>query len=144
MEDMSLKSRSPKIFTLAALYDANRELLKEHIDDDILSHVDLLVNYWGEVAKHMQDWEKVLRGQMLAVEFRAARLSSHSTVLRALGGIGGEVMRSANWRDRLAGLSSIDWSKKNHEWDNICVRGKFCSFQPPSSRSHQSLHKNET
>jgi DNA sulfur modification protein DndB len=121
MEDMSLKSKSPKIFTLAALYDANRELLKGRLDDDILAYVDVLTQFWAEVAKHMPDWEKVLNGQKVAVEFRAQRLSSHSTVLRALGGIGGEIMKNADWRQRLSGLEAIDWSKKNSEWDNICI-----------------------
>lgn len=121
MEDMSLKSRSPKIFTLAALYDANRELLKGHMGDDLLAQVEVLTEFWAEVAKHMPDWEKVLNGQKVAVEFRAQRLSSHSTVLRALGGIGGEIMKGADWRHRLAGLELVDWSKKNPEWDNICI-----------------------
>lgn len=121
MEDMSLRSKSTKIFTLAALYDANRELLKGHMDDDLLAHVDVLTEFWAEVAKHMPDWEKVLKGQKVAVEFRAQRLSSHSTVLRALGGIGGEIMKSDDWPERLVGLAAIDWSKKNPEWDNICI-----------------------
>jgi hypothetical protein len=120
-EDMALKSKSPKIFTLAALYDANRELLKGHMDDDLLAQIDVLTQFWAEVAKHMPDWEKVLNGQKVAVEFRAQRLSSHSTILRALGGIGGEIMKSEDWRNRLAGIEAIDWSKKNAEWDNICI-----------------------
>ena len=33
--DASLKSKSTKIFTLAALYDANNDLLKDHQQDDV-------------------------------------------------------------------------------------------------------------
>lgn len=25
------------------------------------------------------------------------------------------------WQDRLAALDSIDWSKKNKDWDNACI-----------------------
>jgi DNA sulfur modification protein DndB len=32
-------------------------------------------------------------------------------------------MRDPNWRERLAKLESIDWSKKNPEWGNICIVG---------------------
>lgn len=121
-EDVSLKSRSPKIFTLAALYDANRELLKGHEDQGLVENIALLKEFWSEVTKHMPDWMKVFSGQKLAVEFRAERLSSHSTVLRALGSIGAELMKEGDdWPARLGGLAKIDWSKKNQEWDNICI-----------------------
>ena len=42
-------------------------------------------------------------------------------MLRALGGLGLELMKDDNWRDRLASLKTIDWSKKNPDWDNICI-----------------------
>ncbi|MFN8834431.1 MAG: DNA sulfur modification protein DndB [Betaproteobacteria bacterium] len=121
-EDTSLRSKSTKIFTLAALYDANRELLKGREDEDLVSNIGLLTSFWGEVAKHMPDWGKVMAGQKTAVEFRAEKLSSHSTVLRALGAIGGELMKEGvDWPERLAGIADINWSKKNPEWDNVCI-----------------------
>jgi hypothetical protein len=30
-------------------------------------------------------------------------------------------MKSDDWPERLVGLAAIDWSKKNPEWDNICI-----------------------
>lgn len=120
-ERVSLEAKSTKLFTLAALYDANVDLLKGHDKKEIKANADLLTEYWSEVAKRMPDWIRVLNGQKLALELRQEKISSHSTVLRALGGLGVDLLVSDEWKPRLAGLADIDWSKKNPEWDNICI-----------------------
>lgn len=121
-EKVSLESKSTKLFTLAALYDANVELLKGHENEDIVSNAQRLIEYWTEIANHMPDWAKVLAGQKLAVELRQEKISSHSTVLRALGGLGVDLMTSTGeWKGHLQKLDEIDWSKKNPEWENICI-----------------------
>jgi DNA sulfur modification protein DndB len=120
-EKVSLETKSTKLFTLAALYDANVELLKGHDKQEIMANAQLLTDYWTEVAEHMPDWTKVLSGQKLAIELRQERISSHSTVLRALGGLGVDLLASSEWQGALEGLEQIDWSKKNPEWENICI-----------------------
>jgi DNA sulfur modification protein DndB len=42
-------------------------------------------------------------------------------VLRAIGGIGGELIGQEGWEQKLAPLASIDWSKKNPEWEGVCI-----------------------
>ena len=69
----------------------------------------------------MPDWAKVLNGQKQAQDLRAEKIASHSTVLRALGGLGVEMMKDPTWRERLAGLELIDWSQKNPDWENVCM-----------------------
>ena len=120
-DSMSLKAKSTKLFTLAALYDANRELLKGREDEDIIANAEMLNKYWSVVAQNMPDWSSVLSHHKEAGELRAEKIASHSTVLRALGGLGLELMKDDNWRDRLASLQGIDWSKKNPDWENICI-----------------------
>lgn len=120
-ENVSLGVKSTKLFTLAALYDANVELLKGHEKADILTNAALLVDYWTAVALHMPDWAKVLNGQKLAIELRQEKIASHSTVLRALGGLGSELGSRPDWKDHLKALETIDWSKKNPEWENVCI-----------------------
>jgi len=120
-EDISLKSKSTKLFTLAALYDANRELLKGRDGEDAEDMAKVLTEYWAVVATHMPDWTKVLKGQKSSIELRAEKISAHSTILRALGGIGAELMKEDDWRQRLAGIRSIDWAKKNPDWENVCI-----------------------
>lgn len=120
-EKVSLETRSTKLFTLAALYDANVELLKGHDKHDIVANAGLLTDYWTEVAKHMPDWSQVLSGRKLAIELRQEKIASHSTVLRALGGLGVDLLATGEWKAALPGLEDIDWSKKNPEWENICI-----------------------
>jgi DNA sulfur modification protein DndB len=120
-ESVSLSTKSTKLFTLAALYDANAELLKGRDKEDIVAKVSLLVDYWTAVAEHMPDWTKVLKGQKLALELRQEKIVSHSTVLRALGGLGIDILDRPDWQAQLAALEAIDWSKKNPEWENVCI-----------------------
>jgi DNA sulfur modification protein DndB len=120
-DSVSLKSKSTKLFTLAALYDANRELLKGREEEDVLANAEMLTNYWSSVATRMPDWTSVQSQHKQAGELRAEKISSHSTVLRALGGLGLELMKDENWSARLGGLETIDWSKKNPDWENVCI-----------------------
>ena len=120
-EDISLKAKSTKLFTLAAFYDANTELLKGPGTDDTESNIKLLVDFWNTVASYMPDWKLVLSRRKTAQEVRAENISGHSTVLRALGGIGAELMKEPDWRERLSGLTNINWSKKNPDWENVCI-----------------------
>jgi DNA sulfur modification protein DndB len=122
--DASLKSKSTKIFTLAAVYDANCDLLKDHDEEDVEQNAKLLATYWSTVAKHMTDWTKVLKGQKLAADLRAESISSHSTVLRALGGLGAELMKDPKWSEKLVALEQVDWSKQNADWQNVCIVAK--------------------
>jgi len=119
-ESISLGVKSTKLFTLAALYDANAELLKGRERDDP-ANGPLLVDYWKAVAEHMPDWSKVLKGQKLALELRQEKISSHSTVLRALGGLGLDLINGPDWQRKLAALEAINWEKKNPEWEGVCV-----------------------
>lgn len=120
-ENVSLGTKSTKLFTLAALYDANADLLKGREKQDIMSNASLLAEYWNAIAQHMPDWLKVLNGQKLALELRQEKIASHSTVLRALGGLGVDLIGKEGWQSQLTALEAIDWSKKNPEWENVCI-----------------------
>lgn len=120
-DDASLRSKSPKLFTLAALYDANKELLRDHADDAITENAQRIAYFWNVVAKNLPDWSKVRAGMKLAVDLRAEKIVSHSTILRAIGSLGADLTKEPAWEERLQALQSIDWSKKNKEWDNICI-----------------------
>ncbi|MCY4376717.1 MAG: DNA sulfur modification protein DndB [Spirochaetaceae bacterium] len=123
---VSLPVRSPKLFSLAAIYDANKELLRpvteraHHSRDEL---VELAVDYWSAVAEVMPDWRKVKRGDLKSVELRQENISSHTVVLRALGAVGVSLMMQApdNWKERLSGLTSVNWRKSNADWENICI-----------------------
>lgn len=123
---VSLPVRSPKLFSLSALYDANDELLKHVRLSGQPSHdemVRLAVEFWTEVTKAIPAWTKVMKGELKALELRQESISSHAVVLRALGAIGADLLKEEpeNWKAHLMGLASVDWSKKNRSWENVCI-----------------------
>ena len=125
-DNVSLPARSEKMFTLAALYDANEELLVgRKINEDAFYNelVTTVVDYWVAVSKFMPDWLKVRNREIRPIELRQENISSHSVVLRALGGMGAELMRQfqEDWRNRLADLTKVNWSKTNRDWENVCM-----------------------
>jgi DNA sulfur modification protein DndB len=123
---VSLPIRSKKLFSLAALYDANNELLKATKDDEdatVNAMVKVALDYWTTVSKMIPDWAAVKRGEIKPLELRQEKISSHAVVMRALGAAGAELMEAApdGWKDRLQALRTIDWSKKNPDWENVCI-----------------------
>ena len=86
----------------------------------MVENIEYLRRYWAEVAKHMPDWKSVLTQHKTATDLRAEKICSHSTVLRALGGLGLELMKSDDWAKRLSSLDDINWSKTNH-WEHVCI-----------------------
>lgn len=124
---VSLPIRSPKLFSLAALYDANKELLEPMTEGGDYSHtnelVGIAVDYWNSVATAIPEWGRVKAGDLKPLELRQESISSHATVLRALGGVGAQLMKEdpQNWKGRLTDLTTIDWSKKNKDWENVCI-----------------------
>jgi hypothetical protein len=120
---VSLPVRSPKLFSLASLYDATRELLKDYADTTHHELVTMATEYWIAVSKAIPSWGRVKNGDLKAMELRQSTISSHSVVLRAIGGIGAELLKdfSNDWKGKLLDLGTVNWSKSNHEWDNICI-----------------------
>lgn len=125
-EAVSLPIRSPKLFSLSAIYDSNQELLR-HMDGgedrSINEMLGVAAEYWTAVAAAMPSWQKVKAGEQKAVELRQESIASHSTVLRALGAVGAELMKEAptDWKERVNDLKSVNWSKKNKDWEGVCI-----------------------
>ncbi len=123
---VSIGVRSAKLFSLAALYDANKELLRFHSDRDeanVNELVRVASEYWEAVSKAIPDWQRVKDHQLPALELRQEKISSHAVVLRALGAVGGELMKESpnDWKFRLHNLTDINWSKGNPEWEGVCI-----------------------
>ena len=124
---VSLPVRSRKLFSLAAMYDANKELLKAATRNDedatVNAMVSIAVDYWLTVAKMIPDWAAVKRGDIKPMELRQEKISSHAVVMRALGAAGAELMAAHpnDWKEQLQKLRSVDWTKKNPDWENVCI-----------------------
>ncbi len=131
-EKVTIPRRSPKLFTISALYEANEELLGKKIAEqgspvyaEILKRA---VDYWTELSKVIGDWEKVKKGELSASELRQEKINTHAVVLRALGGVGRTLLEKYpnDWQRKLRLLESIDWRKSvgngaNPLWDAVCI-----------------------
>lgn len=123
---VSIPVRSRKLFTLASMYDANEELLKNiqgKDDSTRKAMVNIAFEYWTAVSKAIPDWGKVKNGDLKAMELRQESISAHSVVLRALGGVGGELMQQDpnGWKGRLLELTNVNWNKNNRDWEGVCI-----------------------
>lgn len=131
-EKISIPLRSPKLFTLSTLYDANEELLGTKIDKkgtkDFGDKLEVAVQYWNAIAEVISDWEKVKEGSLKAAELRQEKINTHAVVMRALGGLGKTLfeVHPKTWRKSLEALKGVDWRKSTGEgvnptWDNVCI-----------------------
>jgi len=131
-EKGTIPLRSPNLFTISTLYDANEELLGKKIDrKGSPAYAQLLkaaVEYWTELSKIIGDWQKVKNAELSAFELRHEKIDTHAVVLRALGGVGRTLREKYpnDWQGRLKLLEKIDWRKSvdgsgNPLWDNVCI-----------------------
>lgn len=131
-EKISIPIRSPKLFTLATLYDANMELVGEQIDKrgtkDYTNKLQLAVDYWDAVSGAIIDWRRVKDGDLKAPELRQEKINTHTVVMRALGGAGKTLIEQhpSDWKEKLSALRNVDWRKSvgarvNPLWDNVCI-----------------------
>ena len=131
-EKIAIPLRSPKLFTLSTLYDANAELVGNKIDSKGSKGYEasrkMAVDYWTELAKVLKDWQRVKAGDMKAAALRQEKINTHAVVMRALGGVGCVLIDHYpnDWRGHLKPLRDVDWRKSvgakvNPRWDNVCI-----------------------
>ena len=132
MERVSIPIRSEKLFALSTLYDATKELIGTKSDnlgsDSYDKTRELAIEYWTTLCNVMTDWKRVSKGLIPAAAVRQEKISTHATVLRALGGVGRILMehQPEKWPENLKYLSDVDWRKSvggkiNPMWDGVCI-----------------------
>jgi DNA sulfur modification protein DndB len=131
-EKVTIPLRSPYLFTISALYEANEELLGKNVakkGSTVYAQVlNTAVEYWTELSKVIGDWRKVKSGELSAAELRQEKINTHAVVLRALGGVGRTLLAKypEGWQGKLKLLEKIDWRKSvgssaNPLWDDVCI-----------------------
>lgn len=124
---VSLPARSSKLFTLTALYDATSELKGGDgagQEDSFHSEtVAKVVDFWTTVSKAIPEWMQVKNQHLRSIELRQEKICAHSVVLRAIGGVGHQIMKESpnDWKSIILELTEIDWRKANKDWENICI-----------------------
>jgi DNA sulfur modification protein DndB len=131
-EKITIPLRSPKLFTLSTLYDANEELLGNKVEKqgtkNYEARLHLAVEYWSALSEVITDWRRVKDRELKAQELRQEKINTHAVVLRALGGAGRTLIEAypMDWREHLEPLRDVDWRKSvglgvNPLWDNVCI-----------------------
>ncbi len=131
-ERLSIPVRSHKLFSLTAIYDANQEFLGRMDfpadDAEFKKLIAQVVDYWTVVSDVIPDWKRVAKGELQAPAIRQEKISTHSIVMRALGGVGHLLIEKFpnDWRTRIKSLEAIDWRKSvgtkvNPLWDGVCI-----------------------
>jgi DNA sulfur modification protein DndB len=135
MERSTLSLRSRRLFTLSAIYSATAALLTNVDVTGPEKRAQLAASYWEEVAKHMKEWGDVREGRLHASDIREGFIHSHGVVLQALGRVGNSLFHHHfdDWRLRLDGLGSIDWSRRNAIlWEGRAIVGGRVSKSTPN------------
>lgn len=130
LEKSSISNRSPKLFTLSALYRATKELLADVSPKPIHEQKKVAYQYWTEVSSHITEWQLARQGLVKAVDLRKDYLSAHAISLVALGCVGRVLLSTYpnEWKEYLKALKRINWHRSNSCWEGRVTIGGKISF----------------
>jgi DNA sulfur modification protein DndB len=122
---VSLSLRSPRLFTLAAIYDATNALLGAVAEPNYDDKLGLALEFWENVAENIIEWQKVKNNDLKPWEVRQEYIHSHAVVLWGLGAMGQTLVATFPlvWKERLRDLRKVDWRRTNQEWQGIAMSG---------------------
>jgi len=122
---ISLPLRSPKLFTLGAIYDGTLALLESVTEGDYEKKLAEAFEFWDTVATNMPLWGQVEAGDLKPAELRQEYICTHAVLLWALGSMGRTLISAHpdNWQGKLATLKTIDWRRTNREWQGVAMSG---------------------
>jgi len=116
----TISNRSIKFFTLSGIYHATQTLLAAHAEEPLESRLELAAAFWNEAAKHIADWGLAKERKVSAADLRRDYIHAHSLALAALARAGSDLLTKhpRDWKQRLAKLESLDWSRSNTQlWE---------------------------
>lgn len=133
-ERSTLAPKSKKLFTLSAVHQANQALLAGLPEE---GREELANAFWVATVSGFPDWLQVHEGAISAGELRTASISSHGTVLHALGRAANALARTTtevDWARYTEALRSIDWARSNTQlWEGRALAAGHVS------KSNQSV-----
>jgi DNA sulfur modification protein DndB len=120
---VSLPARSPRLFTLSALYDATRQLTGPVGPADLERATATAVEYWSRVSELIPEWGEVARKERTAREVRAEFVHTHAVAVWGIGDLGQAALGGdGDWRERITAVRDVDWRRTNQDWQGICMQ----------------------
>ncbi|MFV1965745.1 MAG: DNA sulfur modification protein DndB [Pirellulaceae bacterium] len=126
MKRSTISNRSRKLFTLSALYQANKILLADRKQDSYDTKLSLAVEFWSEVSKRMTEWSNATVGRVSPAELRKTYVHAHGIALSALARTGRTLVNRypRSWKKKLGRLRTLDWSRDNRFlWEGRAMVG---------------------
>jgi DNA sulfur modification protein DndB len=84
------------------------------------AQVEQAAAFWNEVAKHIRDWGLAKERKVSAADLRRDYIHAHTLALAALARAGADLLSQhpKDWKQRLAKLDTLDWSRSNSKlWE---------------------------
>ncbi|MCF6175086.1 MAG: DNA sulfur modification protein DndB [Victivallaceae bacterium] len=124
MEKSTLAPRSGKLFTLSAIYHANKSLFAS-TKEKKENRIKLAREFWKYLDMQIPEWKMVRERKMLASEVRQGYIHTHAVTLHALGRVGKVLLTTPKpqWKKQLNRLKSIDWSRRCPVWEGRAIIG---------------------
>ncbi|HUG71746.1 MAG TPA: DNA sulfur modification protein DndB [Pirellulaceae bacterium] len=126
-DKQSLSQRSPRLFTLAGVHDANLALLGSVSSETKAEKEKLAIEYWTALTAQFPIWRRCSpnAGDLKAKDVRTDYIHCQSVVLWALGSLGQTLLmhRKDDWKEVLSSLRAIRWERTNVEWQRIAMIG---------------------
>ena len=139
MEKTAISNRSRKLFTLSALYQANKILLTDVKEAPYEERLRLAADFWNEVSKQIPGWKELVETERSPAEIRAAYVHCHAIGLASIARAGRTLLVQTpnRWKKQLAKLSTLDWSRSNTQlWEGrAMIGGKLSKSSSAVSRA---------
>lgn len=125
-EKTTISNRSAKLFTLSAIYQATRALLRKGKGDTITAaDRKLAAAFWNTLSETIPEWRLAISREASPASLRAQYVHAHGVALHALGMVGAALVAQhpADWQEQLAPLARLDWRRANvHLWEGRAMQ----------------------
>ena len=143
MEKTSISNRSTKFFTLNGIDLATKNLLGK--DKNLTkSEKNTAISFWNSVGKNIPEWGLLIDNKVTPAELRKDFVHANTNMLEAIATAGNHLIKKfpTSWKQKLAGLQRVDWSRTNPEWDGkIVIRGKMTKTKDGMNKAAKILVK---
>jgi DNA sulfur modification protein DndB len=120
---------SRKLFAFSNLHTATATLVNDAGLPATPADPTSAVEFWETVIANMPDWTAVARREVSAADLRRDTIHAHGIALEAIAVAGARMMTQTpdHWRDAIAVLRDVDWSRTNKRlWEGrALVNGRI-------------------
>lgn len=111
----NLPKGSRKLFAFSNLHTATGTLVAEATLPATAEDPATAVDFWQEVIANMPDWTAAGRREVSTADLRRETIHAHGIALEAIAIAGARAINEHphDWKESLAGLGDIDWSRGN-------------------------------